>query len=335
MHPGPGGTGGRDGRAYRPMGLRIGLRPEDTAAGRIVHTCGRNTRGEEFQMRLGTMLSMPGDNATASVLVERTQRAEAAGFDSVWLPQVMGIDALMVLALAGRETASIELGTAVVPTYPRHPSVLASQALTAQQMSGGRIALGIGLSHRFVIEDVLGLDYSRPIPHMREYLTILNGLLAGEQVKFAGELYRVAVQISVAEATAPPVLVAALGPAMLKLCGRLADGTITWMGGIPYLRDVAIPTMTEAALAAGRPRPRFVAMVPVAVTDDVAAAKVAANRTYAMYGQIPSYRATLDRGGAQNPADVAIIGTEEEVETGLRAYAVHGVTDVSAVISLG
>ena len=166
-----------------------------------------------------------------------------------------------------------------------------------------------------------------------EYLTILNGLLAGEQVKFAGELYRVAAQVTVTEATAPPILVAALGPAMLKLCGRLADGTITWMGGVPYLRDVAIPTMTEAALAAGRPRPRFVAMVPVAVTDDIAAAKAAANRTYAMYGQIPSYRATLDRGGAQDPADVAIIGTEEEVETGLRAYAAAGVTDLSAVIS--
>jgi 5,10-methylenetetrahydromethanopterin reductase len=284
-------------------------------------------------MRLGTMLSMPGDNATASVLVERAQRAEAAGFDSVWLPQVMGVDALMVLALAGPATSTVELGTAVVPTYPRHPSALASQALTAQQASGGRIALGIGLSHRFLIENGLGLDYSRPVPHMREYLTVLKGLLAGEQVNFAGELYRVVAQITVAEAAAPPVLVAALGPAMLRLCGRLADGTITWMGGVPYLHEVAIPTMTQAALAAGRPRPRFVAMVPVAVTDDVAAARVAVNATYAMYGQIPSYRATLDRGGAQDPADVAIIGTEEEVGTGLRAYAAAGVTDLSAAIS--
>ena len=115
-------------------------------------------------MRIGAMLSMPGDNTGIQGLIERVQRAEAAGFASTWMPQVSGLDALTVLAMAGRETTRIELGTAVVPTYPRHPTVLAGQALTTQQAAGGRLALGIGLSHKRMIEGALGLDYSQPIP---------------------------------------------------------------------------------------------------------------------------------------------------------------------------
>ncbi len=278
------------------------------------------------------MLAMPGDTTGTAGLIERAQRAEKVGFASTWLPQVSSLDAMTVLAMAGRETSTIELGTAVVPTYPRHPTVVAMQALTAQDASGGRFSLGIGLSHKVAIEDSLGLDYSQPIPHMREYLTILNGLLSGERVSFSGDLYRVNSQITVAGAKKPPILVAALGPAMLKLCGRLADGTVTWMGGIEFLRDVAVPTMTAAAKAAGRAAPRFVAMVPVLLAPDVAAGKELVNSTFQLYGRLPSYRATLDRGGAANPADVAIVGAEEQIETGLRAFSSAGVTDLVAVI---
>ncbi|MGB4862934.1 MAG: TIGR03564 family F420-dependent LLM class oxidoreductase [Tepidiformaceae bacterium] len=278
------------------------------------------------------MLSMPGDAAGTAELVARAVRAEEAGFDSVWLPQVGTVDALMTLALAGGSTSRIEMGTSVVPTYPRHPTVLAQQALTAQDATGGRLTLGIGLSHKVMIENSLGLDYSRPIPHMREYLTILNGLLAGEQVRFEGGEYRVHAQIAVAGAKRPPVVVAALGPAMLRLCGRLADGTVTWMGGIDYLRDIAVPTMSEAAKKAGKPAPRFVAMVPVLLAKDAGAGREAINTAFANYGRIPSYRATLDRGGAANPADVAVVGGEEEVEAGLRAFESVGVTDFVAVI---
>lgn len=286
-------------------------------------------------MKIGLVLAMPGDTTGVNGLVEKAAQAEAAGFASAWLPQVFGVDALTMFAMAGSRTSRIELGTAVVPTYPRHPTALAGQALTTQAATNGRLALGIGLSHKFVIEDVLGLDYSRPVAHMREYLTILNGLLAGEQVSFKGELYRVNAQVTVPGGTKPPVLVAALGPAMLKLTGRLADGTITWMGGIPYLRDIAVPTITAAAMEAGRPAPRIAAMVPVVVTNDAAAAREALNTTYKMYGVLPSYRATLDRGGAANPADVAIIGTENEVEAQLNEYAAVGVTDLNAVLTGG
>jgi len=286
-------------------------------------------------MRIGTMLSMPGDNSGVNALVERAAAAEAAGFASVWLPQVFTVDALTVLALAGRATRTIELGTAVVPTYPRHPIALATQALTVQDATRNRLALGIGLSHRFVIEDMFGLDFSKPIPHMRDYLTILNGLLAGERVQHKGAEYAVSAQIAVPGTKKPPVIVAALGPAMLKLCGRLADGTLTWMGGIDYLRDIAIPTMSAAATAAKRPAPRFVAMVPTLLTSNAAGGRDTVNTTFAMYGQVPSYRATLDRGGAKAPADVAVIGSEGDVEAGLKAYATVGVTDFVAVVPAG
>lgn len=285
-------------------------------------------------MRIGTMLSMPGDNSGVTALVERAAAAEAAGFASVWLPQVFTIDALTILALAGAATRTIELGTGVVPTYPRHPIALATQALTVQDATRNRLALGIGLSHKFVIEDMFGLDYSKPIPHMKDYLTILNGLLAGERVQHKGAEYAVSVQVAVPGTKRPPVIVAALGPAMLKLCGRLADGTLTWMGGIDYLRDIAIPTMSAAATAAKRAAPRFVAMVPTLLTANVAAGRDAVNTTFAMYGQVPSYRATLDRGGASNPADVAVIGNEAAIEAGMKAYANVGVTDFVAVVPM-
>jgi 5,10-methylenetetrahydromethanopterin reductase len=285
-------------------------------------------------MRIGTMLSMPGDSANSRTLVDRAKRAEEAGFVSAWLPQVSEVDALTVLALAGWETTTIELGPAVVPTYPRHPVALASQALTAQDACAGRLALGVGLSHRMLIEDALGLDYSKPIPHTREYLTVLNQLLEGERVSFDGDLYRVRAITRVPGATKPPVLVAALGPAMLKLCGRLSDGTITWMGGIDYLRDVAIPTMSAAAEAAGKAAPRFVAMVPVLLTNDEAAGRETLNTAFEMYGRIPSYRATLDRGGAEVPADVGVVGNEAAIRAGVAAYAEIGVTDFVAVIPL-
>jgi len=278
------------------------------------------------------MLSMPGDPVGTHGLVERAVAAEEAGFASVWLPQVGTVDALMALALAGSHTSTIELGTAVVPTYPRHPTAMAQQALTVQDATNNRLALGIGLSHKFFIEDSLGLDYSRPIPHTRDYLKILNGLLDGEVVKYDGDEYQVKAQVGVDGARKPPVLVAALGPAMLRLCGRLADGTITWMGGVDFLRDTAIPTMSESAAKAGRESPRFVAMVPVLLSDDADAGRDTINETFKMYGQIPSYRATLDRGGAAMPADVAVIGDQQAIESGLRAYAEIGVTDFVAVI---
>jgi 5,10-methylenetetrahydromethanopterin reductase len=284
-------------------------------------------------MRIGIGLGIAGGQPTLAELLAEALRAERAGFASVWMPNLTrGFDALSVLLLAGRQTSRIELGSFVIPTYPRHPAALAQQALTVQAAIAGRLVLGIGLSHQVVIETSLGLDYSRPIVHMREYLTVLNALLAGEPVAFEGELYRVTTQVVIPGATKPPVIVAALGPAMLRLAGRLADGTATWMGGLVYLRDVAVPAIRAAAAAAGRPAPRVVAGLPVCVTDDPDAARKAADSLFERYGQLPSYRATLDRGGAAGPGDVAVVGNERAVAAQVRALADAGVTDFNAAV---
>ena len=283
-------------------------------------------------MRFGLNIALPANRLSLDGLLAQIRQAEAGGLASVWLPNAAGFDALTVLALAGRETERVELGTFVVPTYPRHPVALAQQALTVQAATGNRLTLAIGLSHRHVVEDALGLDFDRPAAHMREYLTVLRGLLAGEPVDFVGERYRVHSRVQVTGAEPPSVLAAALAPAILRLCGRLADGTVTWMGGLPYLRDFAVPLLRRAAAEAGRSAPRVVAGVPVCVTDEPAEARAHAERSFAHYATTPVYRAVLDRGGAAGPGDVAVVGTEAEVADQIAAYAAAGVTDFNAAI---
>lgn len=278
-------------------------------------------------MRIGIGIGAEGELGN---VLEQFSRAEAAGFDAAWVSNIFGVDAITLLALAGRVTSRMELGTFVVPTYPRHPAALAQQALTTSAASGGRFTLGIGLSHRVVIENMFGLDYSKPIRHMREYLSVLLPLLAGEAVQFRGEEYRVAAQVSVPGAKRPDVVVAALGPQMLRLTGKMADGTATWMGGASYLEKTAIPAIRSAAADAGRPAPRIISGFPVAVTNDAAAAREAASTQFAIYGQLPSYRAVLDVEGAADASGVAIVGNEEEVERQIRHLASIGVTDFNA-----
>ncbi len=278
-------------------------------------------------MRIGIGVDTSG---TLDEVLANFKRAEADGFASVWVPNIFGWDAITLLALAGQVTTTLEMGTFVVPTYPRHPSAMAQQALTAAAATNNRFVLGIGLSHKLVIEDMFGLDYSKPIRHTREYLTILDRALTGQPTTFKGEEYRVSFQVSVPGAQKPPVIVAALGPQMLKLAGSLADGTATWMGGPKYLEDVAIPIISAAAKEAGRAAPRIISGFPVAVTSKVEAAKASAAQAFAIYGQLPSYRATLDRGGYTDASSVAIIGNEEQVVGQMRALRDIGVTDFNA-----
>lgn len=277
-------------------------------------------------MRIGISVESSSLEAT----LERFRRAQTDGFASAWVANIFGLDALTTLALAGQRTSRIELGSFVIPTYPRHPYALAQAALTAASAAPGRFTLGIGLSHRVVIEDMFGLDYSKPIRHTREYLTVLGALLDGETVAFSGKEYRVNGRLDVPGAGRPPVIVAALGPQMLKLAGSLADGTATWMGGAKYLETVAVPTIRAAAAEAGRPEPRVVCGLPIAVTKNVESARATAAETFQTYGQLPSYRAVLDMAGADTPADVAIIGNETEVERQVRHLAEIGVTDLNA-----
>jgi 5,10-methylenetetrahydromethanopterin reductase len=282
-------------------------------------------------MRIGIGVGAgTGEDGMIDALLGQFQRAESDGFQFAAMANIFSHDAITTLALAGRVTEKIELGTFVVPTYPRHPTAIAQQALTAAAATNGRFILGIGLSHKVVIEDMFGLDYSKPVRHMREYLSVLNPLLDGEAVRFQGEEYRVAAQIAVPGAPRPPVIVAALGPQMLRLAGKMADGTATWMGGQKYLAETAVPLISQAAAEAGRPAPRIISGFPIALTNKREEAKAAASQVFAVYGQLPSYRAVLDVEGAKDASEIAIIGDEAELERGIRDLAEAGVTDFNA-----
>jgi 5,10-methylenetetrahydromethanopterin reductase len=259
-------------------------------------------------MRIGVMFDTekPFDDVIAQVA-----GLANAGIETAWSSQIFGYDALTTLAAVAREVPSIHFGTAVVPTYPRHPVMLGAQALTVQAASGGRLTLGIGLSHQ-----------------MREYLEILMPVLAGEQATFAGETLSAStfgpMQI---DAPAPDVLVAALGTVMLNIAGRMAEGTITWMTGPVTIEEHIAPTINAAAAEAGRPVPQIGVGLSICVTDDVDGARAKAAEVFAVYGHLPSYRAMLDREGVAGPADVAIVGTSSEVASQVGRLADIGATD--------
>lgn len=282
-------------------------------------------------MRIGLMFG--GSEASLENATEQARSAQRHGFASFWLPNIFGLDAIMAAALVGREVDGIEVGTAVVPTYPRHPAALAQQALTAAAATGGRFTLGIGLSHRIVIEDMYGLDYSKPARHMREYLAVLAPLLRGESVKHAGEEYRVNLGLGVPGAGTVPLLVAALGPVMLGIAGRLADGTITWMTGPATIADHIVPKLAAAAQQAGRPAPRVVCGLPIALTADADAAREKVAKAFAVYSTLPSYRAMLDREGAAGPVDVALLGDERALRAQIDRLRDAGVTDFDAAVT--
>jgi F420-dependent oxidoreductase-like protein len=284
------------------------------------------------KLRIGGLLDV---EQPISRIVEQLQRFEEAGFASAFASQIFGPDALTLLAVAGSQVPRIELGTGVVPVYPRHPMMLAQQASTVQAATDNRLLLGIGLSHQVVVEGMWGMSFDKPYSYMKEYLAALLPLLRGETVSWEGERItcKAFQPVGMKDTAPPPVLVAALGTAMLKLAGTVADGTITWMTGTSTIRDHIAPTIGEAAAAAGRPAPRVFVSLPVAVTNDVEATKDRINKELAIYPNLPSYRAMLDKEGAQSPADVGFIGDEEAVAAAIGRLADAGATDFGAAIA--
>jgi len=283
-------------------------------------------------MRIGIMSGATAGAGGLDDLVGQAQDLEARGFATMWLANIFGIDAITAMAVIGRETQRIELGTAVVPSYPRHPSALAQQALTTQAACSGRFALGIGLSHKLVIEDMFGLSYERPAKHMREYMAVLGPLLRGEPVDFQGEQYRVKLGLEVPGATPVPVLIAALGDQMLRIAGRSSDGSILWMTGPDTIESHIGPKLRAAASAAGRAAPRIVAGLPIVLTNNADAVRERIGKMLAMYGQLPSYRAMLDKEGAAGPEEVAIVGDENALDAAMARLRDIGVTDFDAAI---
>ena len=284
-------------------------------------------------MRIGVMLGASGGNGGLDEIVAAAKRVEAAGLHNLWLANIFSFDAIATLAVVGREVPRIGLGTAVTPTYPRHPTAMAQQALTAAAATGNRFTLGIGLSHKVVIETMLGLSYDRPAAHMREYLSVLAPLLRGEAANWQGEEYRVAgLQLTVPGAAPVPTVVAALGPMMLRIAGELANGTNTWMVGPKTMEGHIVKRLAAAADAAGRPAPRVVGGVPIVLTEQPDQARQRIAQGLAMYGQLPSYRAMLDREGVAGPADIALVGDENALRGGIERFRNAGVTDFNAAI---
>lgn len=271
------------------------------------------------------------DPRTIDDAVEVAGQVAERGFTTFCMPQIFGVDALTALAVVAREVPGIGLATGVVPTFPRHPMMLAAQALTVQQASGGRLTLGIGLSHQIVIEGMLGMSFDKPVRHLREYLSILMPMVRGEAADVEGETLTGKVTLDIPAAPPVPVLVAALGTQMLSVAGRMADGTVTWMTGPATIGGHIAPTITRAAAEAGRPAPRVACALPVCVTDDEAGARAAAAESFAVYGFLPSYRAMLDREGAEGPADVALVGDAAAVRSGIERVREAGATQFVAV----
>jgi 5,10-methylenetetrahydromethanopterin reductase len=273
-----------------------------------------------------------GDQSFGGQVKAATEVAES-GFHGYWVAQGFGLDSLALLTVLGREVPGIEFGTAVIPIQTRHPATMAGGAQAVAAATGGRFTLGIGLSHPVVVKDMWGMSFDRPVHQMQEYLSVLNPALAGEPVSFKGDTVTFRGQLGGGPYPAVPLVLAALGPQMLRLAGRHADGTVTWMTGPNTLAGHTVPTIAKAAAEAGRPAPRVIAGLPVVVTDDEAANRERAGRLFGFYNDLPSYRAMLDREGLAGPADVAVIGDEAHVGAVLDRLAADGVTDLLAAES--
>ena len=290
--------------------------------------------GHDRSMRIGINgSSLIALGSPVDRIVAHAAEAEADGFATYWVAQLAAPDALTVLAIAGGATSTIELGTAVVSTWPRHPLMLAGQALTTQELTGNRLLLGIGLAHKPSVETTLKVPFARPARHMDEYLSVLLPAMADRRVSFEGEIWSGEVEsIPVPPGvTAPSVLLAAMGPRMLALAGERTDGTILWLSGPRTVEDYIAPAINAAAARADRPTPRIVASVPVCVTDDPDRVRSLVAEVLVGYNDLPSYRAVMDREGVAGPADVSLIGDEAEVRAGLQRFADAGTTDFSAL----
>ena len=283
-------------------------------------------------MRIGVTVGGSSSRVGLDELVTRARDLESRGFDTIWIPNVFGLDAVTASAVVGRGTERIEVGTAVVPTQPRHPAALAQQALTAGAACRGRFTLGIGLSHPPVIEAMFGLSYARRARHMREYMAVLGPLLRGEPASFRGDEFRVDLALDVPDAQPVPILLAALGDRMLEIAGRQASGTILWMTGPRTIEHHIAPKLRAAARKAGRPQPRIVAGMHVVLTNNTEAASERVGRMLEIYAQMPSYRAMLEREGAAGPADLALVGDEKVLDKGLERLRDLGVSDFEASI---
>ncbi len=274
-------------------------------------------------------IGLNSGGATLKQTIEDVQRAEREGFATY----SMAGDSTATLGMVGAATERIKLLTAVVPIFGIHPSVLAAQARVANEAAGGRFTLGIGLSHQTTTEDRLGISFERPAARMREYLQVLLPLLSGEPVEVSGEFYTYhGGGTATGEAESVQCAIAALAPVMLRLCGEQTAGTVLWMANARSIEEYIAPRLRRAAANASRPDPEIICSLPIALTNDVAAAREGANAQFKLYGELPSYRAVLDKGHAEHPGDAALFGNEAELDAELDRLESAGVTTFNASI---
>ena len=290
-------------------------------------------------MRIGLMIGPERGQYRRKVagLIADAEAAERAGFASIWVPQIPGdFDAFTMITLLGRATRRVELGTAVLPIQTRHPIAMAQEALSNQAVCEGRFTLGLGVSHHWVVEGMLGLPYQRPVHQLRNYLEVLNAALAGPgKVDVENGGYRVHSPLDVADYPVP-VLLAALAPVMLRIAGEQASGTILWMADERAIGEHIVPRITKAA--AGRPAPRIVAGVPIALCskDEVDAARERANRVLGHAEYSPNYQRLLEHGDARDVGDILAAGDETAIIERLRAFRDAGATDLAVrILALG
>jgi len=293
-------------------------------------------------MRIGLMLGPERGRYRQKVerMIAAAEAAERDGFTSIWVPQIPGeFDAFTAVTLMARATERIELGTAVVPIQTRHPIAMAQEVLSVQAVCEGRFTIGLGVSHHWVIQDMLGLPYERPARLMRDYLEVLNAALRGPgEVHVENDTYRVHSPMDVSDYDANPVMIAALAPVMLRLAGEHTGGTILWLADERAVAEHVVPRVTKAAAAAGRPAPRVVAGVPVALCpeDQVDAARTFANQMLGHAEFCPNYQRLLDQGDATDVGDILAAGDESAIVERLRAFRDAGATDLAVrVLALG
>ena len=269
-------------------------------------------------------------HADVARLVAHARKTADDGLAGWWLAQVGLVDALTVIALAGAETGDIELGTAVNATFPIHPTALAAKSLTTQGAIGGRLTLGLGVNHAPVVDHTWGMKFEKPIRHMRDYLSCLLPLLDAGEVDYAGDDFTARFQGVRPTGHTPGMVLAAMGPQMLKVAGTRTDGTILWMTGEKAIRTQIAPIVNDAAAAADRPAPRVICSLPIAVTDDEGGMRDFVGQVLAGYGDLPSYRAMMDIDGHAGPGDAMVCGDEASVRQQLAAIAAAGATEFAA-----
>jgi 5,10-methylenetetrahydromethanopterin reductase len=264
-------------------------------------------------------------------VLEDMGAAEAAGFTSYWVAQVGLTDALTIIGAHGDTGSPMELGTAVISTWERHPHALATQALTVQSLVGDRLVVGIGVNHQPHVEQSLRMEWHKPVRHMADYLAVLQDLLATGRASHHGEVWSFDGEGAKPSSGVPKVMIAALGPQMLRLAGRRTDGTILWCVGPKTIRTHIAPIIGDAAAAAGRPDPAIVCSIPVWVTDDPGPARAFLASILATYAELPSYRAMMDIEGVDGLGDLSIVGDEDAVREALAEIEQSGATDFTPV----